>query len=63
MLYNLYSPVKDGLKPIGDKFKNQLVVAGTNLLKSTETTKDGKDLSIKAILMNSEVVQKVIEML
>ena len=63
LLYQLYCPVKDGLKPIGDKFKNQLVDQGTKLLKATETSKEGKDLPIKVILMNSKVVEKVIEML
>ena len=63
LLYQLYHPVKDGLKPISDKFKIQLTEQGSRLIKTTETTKDGKDMPIKMILLNSEVVQKIIEML
>jgi len=59
----LYSPVKDGLKPIADRFKEQLTSTGSHLLKMTETTSNGKDLPIKQILLNSQLVEKILTML
>ena len=63
LLYDLYSPVKDGLKPIGERFKNQLIKMGTKLIRETETSANGKDLPIKVIISNSQLVENVIEML
>ena len=63
LLYKLYSPVKDGLKPVSDKFKDQLTATGTNLLRGTETTSGGKDLPIKTILVNSQLVEKILDTL
>ena len=50
LLYKLYAPVNGGLKPIADKFKIQLTQAGSDLIKNTETTADGKDLPLSKIL-------------
>ena len=60
LLYKLYSPVKEGLKPIADKFKFQLTETGKSLIESTETTGNGKDLPIKTIMINSQLVEKVL---
>jgi hypothetical protein len=53
LLYRLYQPVKEGLKPIADKFKQQLSENGKSLLESVETNQNGKDLPIKTIMVNS----------
>jgi len=53
LLYKLYSPVKDGLKLIAEKFKFQLTETGKTLLQNTETTSNGKDLPLRAIMVNS----------
>ena len=63
LLYKLYCPVAEGLKPIADKFKLQLTNSGRQLLQSCETMKDGKDLPLKVILVNSQLVEKVLETL
>ena len=63
LLYKLYNPVKEGLKPIADKFKLQLSENGKSLIESTETTQNGKELPIKQIMINSQVVEKVLETL
>lgn len=60
LLYKLYSPVKEGLKPIADKFKYQLTENGKSLIQSAETTSNGKDLPIKTIMINSQLVEKVL---
>ena len=63
LLYRLYQPVKEGLKPIADKFKQQLSENGKSLLESVETNQNGKDLPIKTIMVNSQLVEKVLEIL
>ena len=63
LIYKLYQPVNDGLKPIADKFKLQLINHGKNLLQSTETTSNGKDIPLKTILVNSELVEKTLHTL
>ena len=63
LLYKLYNPVKEGLKPIADKFKLQLSENGKSLIESTETSQNGKELPIKQIMINSQVVEKVLETL
>lgn len=63
LLFQLYSPIVNGLKPISDKFKSQLIQKGTELIKSVETTGNGKELSVKVILVNSQLVEKVLEVL
>ena len=63
LLYKLYSPVKDeGLKPISDKFKQQLTLQGRTLVESTETVSNGKELPLRTIMANSQLVEKVIDM-
>ena len=63
LLYKLYNPINDGLKLIAEKFKLQMTVNGKKLLESTETQNNGKDIPIKVVLVNSQVVEKVIEIL
>jgi len=63
LLYKLYYPVKDGLKLIAEKFKFQLTETGKSLLQNTETTSNGKDLPLRTILVNSQLVEKVIDTL
>lgn len=62
MLYKLYCPVKDGLKPIAEKFKFQLTNQGKALVQGTETLSNGKELPLRTIMVNSQLVEKVIEM-
>ena len=63
LLYRLYNPVKEGLKPIADKFKQQLSSNGKTLIESTETTQNGKELSLNQVMNNSQVVEKVLQTL
>ena len=53
LLYKLYCPIQDGMKPISDKFKLQLIQKGTEMIKAVETTSQGKEISVKTILVNS----------
>ena len=63
LLYKLYNPINDGLKLIAEKFKLQMTDSGKKLLESTETQNNGKDIPIKVVLVNSQVVEKVIGIL
>lgn len=53
MLYKLYCPVKDGLKPIADKFKFQVTTQGKALVQGTEIVSNGKELPLRTIMVNS----------
>ena len=64
LLYRLYSPLKEGLKPIADRFKQQLTEVGKALIQTTETTtRDGKEKTLKAIMTDSQLIEKIINTL
>jgi cullin 1 len=63
LLYKLYRPVKDGLKPIADMYKSFLVKQGQACVEKCETQQDGKVLAIKDILINSNLIENFLHML
>lgn len=63
LIYRLYKPIDNGLKPIADKFKQQLSENGKSLIESVETTQNGKELPVKAIMLNSQLVERVLDLL
>ena len=63
LLYKLYSPIKEpGLKPIADEFKFYLIQQGKLSISQCETSSHGKEHSIKNVLNNSGIVEKLLEM-
>ena len=63
LLYKLYSPLKEGLKLIGDKFKIYLMEQGRALVNSVETKKEGKELSLKQVVQNTQLTEKLLSLL
>ena len=66
LLYKLYSPIKDeGLKPIANEFKFYLIQSGkaiiTNASQQCEAAGE-KESSIKFVLNNSGIIEKLLEM-
>lgn len=65
LLYKLYSPIKDqiGLKPISDEFKFYLIQQGKSSISQCEQQAlVGKEHSLKNVLNNSGIVEKLLEM-
>ena len=48
---------------IADKFKIYLIRQGRKLIESCETNSGGKELSLKAIMTNSQIVEKLLDLL
>lgn len=63
LLFKLYRPIKDGLKPIADLYKAFLVRQGQSYVESCETTQDGKQLAVKDLVANSGLIEKFIDLL
>ena len=63
MLYVLYKPIKEGLKPVADIYKSHLIDQGRNLVESCATQSEGKDLSLKEMLTNSNIVERILSLL
>ena len=64
LLYKLYSPIKElGLKPIADEFKFYLISQGKLNISECESQTQGKENSIKNVLNNTGIVEKLLEML
>ena len=63
MLYRLYSPIKDGLKPMADLYKAFLIKKGQAFVEGCETHQEGKLLSVKDIVANSAIIEKFIQLL
>jgi hypothetical protein len=63
LLYQLYCPIPDSLKMIADKFKIYLINQGRKLVESCETSSGGKELSLRVIMSNSQIVEKLLDLL
>lgn len=63
LLFKLYRPIKDGLKPIADLYKAYLVRQGQSYVESCETHQNGKQVAIKDLVANSGLIEKFIDML
>ena len=57
LLYKLYKPIKDGLKPIADLYKAFLVKQGQKFVESCETMHEGKQISLKDVVANSGLIE------
>jgi len=62
LLFKLYSPVENGLKPIADSFKAFVIQQGKQKVESTETQQNGKDLSSKDVLANSQIMENLLKL-
>ena len=63
LLFKLYRPIKDGLKPIADLYKAYLVRQGQSYVESCETHQNGKQLAVKDLVANSGLIEKFIDLL
>ena len=63
MLYDLYSPIPESIKMISDKFKIYLIERGRKIVKACETSNEDKELTLKAIVTNSQIIEKLLGLL
>ena len=51
-----------GLKPVANEFKFYLIQQGKQMISESDASLQGKDQSIKNVLNNTQIVEKLLEM-